>query len=269
MFELVFCLVQTPPVASVGGSIGNRAAAVAGMVVLGLLGLAVWGLVNYRKRRLQNTVEAQFKDFRDRAVALMDQLDGLRERHKTLPATDPDFTVAMSGATLDVYKEVSREIDSLWERWLKVMEIWEQAQWRIRTGTGLGAKPTEEAQKLLGGAEIDELVRKSSSCKEQLDRLNQGHERAREHLKAARLELAAIQSAISKGTGVLFPSDPHHSEVEAAERAVYRGRADDRGGPDRGRRINRPSSARTVGDEWPTRRPAGLARRLGPVVLHD
>src|SRR5208283_4247604 len=209
MLEIVFCQVQTAPVPPLGGPLDSRAASLAAMVVLGLLGLAAFGLIYYRKRRLQHTVEAQFKDFRERAVALMDQLDGLRQRHKTLPATDPDFTVAMSGATLALYNEVSRDLDSLWERWLKVMEIWEQAQWRIRAGSGLGVKPTEEARKLLGGGEIDELVRQSSSCRRRLDRL-----------KAAREELAAIQSAISKGTGVLLPSDPHHGEIEAAEQAL-------------------------------------------------
>ena len=130
MLELVFCQVQTSPVPLLGGPIDSRAASLAAMVVLGLLGLAAFGLIYYRKRRLQHTVEAQFKDFRERAVALMDQLDGLRQRHKTLPATDPDFTVAMSVATLALYNEVSRDLDSLWERWLKVMEIWEQAQRR-------------------------------------------------------------------------------------------------------------------------------------------
>ena len=219
MLELVFCQVQTSPVAPLGGPIDSRSVSLATMVVLGLLGLAAFGLIYYRKRRLQNTVEAQFKDFRKRAVALMDQLDGLRQRHKTLP-TDPDFTVAMSGATLALYNEVSRDLDSLWERWLKVMEIWEQAQSRIRAGSGLGIKPTEEARKLLGGGEIDELVRQSNSCRQRLDRLNLGHEQAREHLKATREELAAIQSALSKGTGVLLPSDPHHGGIEAAEQAL-------------------------------------------------
>ena len=132
MLQLVFCQVQTASVRPSGGPFDNRGAFLAAMVVLGLLGLAAFGLIYYRKRRLQNNVEAQFKNFRERAVALMDQLDGLRQRHKTLAATDPDFTVAMSGATLVLYNEVSRDLDSLWERWLKVMEIWEQAQWRIR-----------------------------------------------------------------------------------------------------------------------------------------
>jgi hypothetical protein len=39
-------------------------------------------------------------------------------------------------------------------------------------------------------------------------------------LKAAREKLAAVQSAISKGTGVLVPSDPYHSEIQAAEQTL-------------------------------------------------
>ena len=196
MRELVLCQVQTAPV-SVSGPFFSRSEALAVMVVLGLLGLAVFGLTYYRKRRLQNTVQAQFKEFRERAVALMDQLDGLRQRHRTLPATDPDFTVAMSGATLALYNEVNHDLDSLWDRWLKVMEIWSRRKGEF-AGSGLGVKPAEEARKLLGGGEIDELVRQSSSCKQRLDRLNQGHEQAREHLKAARDELAAIRVRSAK-----------------------------------------------------------------------
>jgi hypothetical protein len=220
MLEILICQMQAEPIRLIEKPLGHRAIALAAMVLFSVIGLTAIGLIYYRRLRLQSSVESQFKTFRERAVALMDELDGLRQRHKTLPKTDPDFTVAMTGATLALYDRVNHDLDRLWERWLKVMEIWEQAQWRIRAGSGLGVKPTEEAQKLLAGGEIDELVRQSSSCKARLDQLNEGHERAREELKAARLELAAIQSAITKGTGVLLPSDPNHGEVAAAEEAL-------------------------------------------------
>ena len=149
------------------------------MLVLGLAGLVALGVLYYRKRHLQTDVEERFKAFRQQAVQLMDQLDALRKRHKSLPATDPDFTVPMQGATLALYSEVNRDLDGLWDRWLAVMEIWDQAQRRIREGSGLALKPTEEARKLLEGGEIDDLVRQSTSCKDRLDRLNQAHEQAR------------------------------------------------------------------------------------------
>jgi hypothetical protein len=169
---------------------------------------------------LQTTVEERFKTFRQKAVALMDELDALRKRHKTLPATDPDFKVPMEGATEALYTEVNRDLDVLWERWLSVMEIWDQAQKRIRAGSGLALQPTEEARKLLEGNEIDELAKQATSCKERLDWLNHAHEQAREDLAAVRAELAAIHGSVSEGTGVLLPSDPHHREIEAAETAL-------------------------------------------------
>jgi hypothetical protein len=217
---LVLAQLQDPTLSLQGGWADSRHTLLLSMLFLGLLGLAAFGLLYYRKRNLQTTVEDRFKAFRQHAVALMDELDALRKRHTTLPATDPDFTVPMQGATLALYSEVNRDLDGLWERWLSVMEIWDQAQRRIRTGSGLAIKPTEEARRLLEGGEIDDLVRRSTSCKERLDQLNEAHEQAREDLAAARAELAAIQSSVSKGTGVLLPSDPHHREVAAAETAM-------------------------------------------------
>ena len=83
------------------------------MAILALLGVAALGLLYYRKRQLQGAVEGQFKGFREKAVALMDQLDALRQRHKTLPSTDPDFTAPMSGATLALYNAVEADLNGL------------------------------------------------------------------------------------------------------------------------------------------------------------
>jgi hypothetical protein len=83
------------------------------MAILVLLGAAALGLLYYRKRQLQGAVEVQFKGFREQAVALMDQLDALRRRHKTLPSTDPDFTAPMSGATLALYNAVEADLNGL------------------------------------------------------------------------------------------------------------------------------------------------------------
>src|ERR1700678_2400277 len=97
------------------------------MAFLILLGVAALGVLYYRKRQLQGTVEGQFKGFREKAVALMDQLDALRRRHETLASADPDFTEPMAGATLALYNAVEADLNGLWERWLKVMELWDRA----------------------------------------------------------------------------------------------------------------------------------------------
>jgi hypothetical protein len=90
----------------------------------------------------------------------------------------------------------------------------------VRADSGLTLRPTEEARALLEGSEIDLLVKQSTFCKERLDRLNQAHEHAREALASVHAQLASVQHEVSKGTGVLLPSDPHHREIEAAERAL-------------------------------------------------
>ena len=184
---------------------------------LGLGGLAALVLLYYRKRHLQGTVAEQFKGFREKAVALMDQLDGLRQRHKTLPATDPDFTAPLSGATLALYNEVEADLNGLWDRWLKAMEVWDQAQKLIRAGSGLAIKQAEEARKLLEEGDIDELIRQSNSCKERLDRLNRGHEQARDALKAGQRELAALRKSFDQSAEAGLSTVSNPKEIATAE----------------------------------------------------
>ena len=202
---------------------------------LGLGGLAALGLLYYRKRHLQGVVAEQFQGFREKAVALMDQLDGLRQRHKTLPATDPDFTAPLSGATLALYNEVEADLNRLWDRWLKAMEVWDQAQKLIRAGSGLAIKQAEEARKLLEEGDIDELIRQSNSCKERLDRLNRGHEQARARLegRSARVGRAAeVVRPVRRGRPLdRFPPEGGRDGRDDADH----GRGDDPGRPDRRR----------------------------------
>jgi hypothetical protein len=187
------------------------------MAILVLLGSAALGRLYYRKRQLQDAVEGQFKGFREKAVALMDQLDALRRRHETLPSTDPDFTEPMAGATLALYNAVKTDLNGLWERWLKIMELWDRAQKLVRSGSGLAVREAEEARKLLEKGDIDELLRQSGSCKDRLDRLNRGHEQAREARDAGREELAVLRKSLSQGTGVLVPSDPQYAQITKVE----------------------------------------------------
>ncbi len=187
------------------------------MAILVLLGVAALGFLYYRRRQLQVAVEGEFKGFREKAVALMDQLDALRQRHKTLPLTDPDFTAPMSGATLALYNAVEADLNGLWDRWLKVMELWDHAQKLVRSGSGLAVRQAEEARKLLDQGNVDELLRRSASCKERLDRLNQGHEQARDALRIGREELASMRDSRGEGDGLRLPSDPRHDAIAKAE----------------------------------------------------
>ena len=81
-------------------------------VVLGLLGLAAFGCFTTASGTFRPRWKTDSRPFASRPSRLMDQLDALRKRHKTLPATDPDFTVPMQGATLALYGEVNRDLDA-------------------------------------------------------------------------------------------------------------------------------------------------------------
>jgi len=122
------------------------------VIVLGVLGLL--GLFWLRKRHLQRKFDRQFKGFREQAVALMDKLDALRQRHKTLPSTDPDYTQPLAGATLALYNEVETDLNGLWEHWLRVMAVWDQAQALVRPGSGLAVAKTEGQQADRTGGEF-------------------------------------------------------------------------------------------------------------------
>jgi hypothetical protein len=187
------------------------------MVVLVLLGAAALGRLYRRKRQLQGAVEQQFQVFREKAVALMDQLDALRQRHRTLPSTDPDFTAPMSGATLAFYHSVEADLNVLWERWLRLMELWDQAQNLIRSSSGLAVRQAEEARKLPDQGHADELLHHSARCKEHLDRLNGAHELARASLEAGRKELDELRRSIEEGTRGLSPSDSRGDEIARLE----------------------------------------------------
>ncbi|MFO0888338.1 MAG: hypothetical protein U0790_04225 [Isosphaeraceae bacterium] len=187
-------------------------------VVLAALAALAW--VFYRRRELHRVVREQFRTFRERAVILMDELDSLRQRHKTMTSTDPDFEVPMAGATRQRYDRINEDLDQLWDRWLRVMEIWNRAQERLAAGPGFSGGATEEARSLLEGGEIEDLVLETDHCRKELDRLNQAHERARSELHDVREELASVQHEITQGTGVLLPSDRHHLALQEAERSL-------------------------------------------------
>ena len=141
-----------------------------GLATLGAVGLFV--LLWLRKRHLQVRFDRQFKGFRDQAVTLMDQVDALRQRHKGLTATAPEYTQPMAGATLALYQAVQNDLSGLWDRWLHVMDVWNQAQTLVRAGSGLAGAKIGEARKLIEReGNFQELIGQCGACAERLDRL--------------------------------------------------------------------------------------------------
>ena len=97
------------------------------------------------------------------------------------------------------------------------MELWDRAQELVRSGSGLAFRNAEEARRLMARGGVDDLLRQSAFCKERLDRLNRGHELARESLEAGRAELRELKSSMGGGTGVLLPTDPHADQISRIE----------------------------------------------------
>lgn len=196
--------------------LGGLAGAVASILAM------LW----YRRRRAQRALDVLFKDFRQHAVGLMERLDALRERHKTLAAADPDFTAPMAGSTLALFQAVEADLNRLWDRWLRLMEAWEQAQGRARLGSTFNARAFDEARALLKQeGDFAQITGEVESCRERLDRLNQAHERARAELEAAaaatrqlRGSLDAIRSAGLPPAAFLeaiSPSETLRAQAEA------------------------------------------------------
>jgi hypothetical protein len=191
------------------------------LTVLGLLALAVLGvlgLMRLWRHTLQVRFDRKFKGFREKAVGLMDRLDALRQRHKSLLTTDPDYTQPLAGDTLSLYKEVQRDLNGLWEHWLRIMEVWDQAQRLVRAGSGLAVAKTEEARALIEKeGDFDALLRTCGSCAERLDRLTQAHEQARADARSARDEAAALRKALDALGAAGLPTDASRSELAKLE----------------------------------------------------
>jgi len=190
------------------------------IVVFGALGLAALIALYRRNRQVRLSAEEQFRAFREQAVGLMDQIDALRKRHKSLPETDPDFVEPMAGATLALYERVAGDLDRLWERWLAVMEVWNRAEERLKSSSTFSARPSEEARQLLAAGRLEELLRDSSACKAELDRLNLAHEVAAKALKDARREAASAARGLHRGGPSGGEADLYAREFKAVDREL-------------------------------------------------
>lgn len=190
------------------------------IVLFGGLGLIALLLLYRRNAQIREAAEGQFKEFRERAVALMDQIDALRGRHKTLPETDPDFTAPMTGATRKLYDRIAADLDQLWERWLAVMEHWNRAEQRMKSASTFSAAPSEEARAIIEGSRLEDLLLESGRCKEELDRLNLAHEVATKALRDARRESASLARAVGSDGRSGGEADLYARELRRIDREL-------------------------------------------------
>lgn len=154
---------------------------------LGLASLAALGAVTTffvqraRHERRLAAAKQKLAAFKSEVVALSDLLDSQQERHRMLPHSDPDFKTPMEGLTRSAYDNVQSALRRYRERWLGLMDVWEQAEERIGKETFLGTAEAEKAIELLDSAQArPPLADVAGECSAPLDALEQAHEKARE-----------------------------------------------------------------------------------------
>jgi uncharacterized membrane protein YgcG len=209
--------------------------AILGIVILVL---AIRRLMHvWMKRRVARELEA----FKQQVVQLSDQLDLLKERHRLLPFTDTDFSEPMSGDTLALYNSVQEALGRYRERWLALMDAWEQAQTKLGAEQRLGTKLLREAGEALQKAAVtDELQAIQRDCAAPLDRLENAHEDAHATLAALETEKAKLEKQLAAIRDAALSTTPYQSAWDASVAAI-----------DSGRKLltTDPIRARTIFDE--------------------
>jgi hypothetical protein len=172
------------------------------MGLAALTGLGALGtFLLQRSRHERRVAEAKKKlaDFKSEVVSLSDLLDSQQERHRMLPHSDPDFRTPMQGLTRSAYDNVQAAIGRYRERWLGLMEVWEQAQERIDKEWFLGTSEVDEAIKLLDSAEArPPLADVAGECRAPLDALELAHEHAREIAAKLDADIATTGQRLEK-----------------------------------------------------------------------
>lgn len=180
------------------------------------VGLIIAGLIWLARHRTRNTVDAKIKEFKKKAVDVMDKLDALKERLKLLPKEDPDFKEPMSGATLGLYEETQQHLTGLWDRWLEVMDTLDKAQALAKKDSALGTEKLKEAEKLVSDSKIfEQIEEQSKACVASMDRLNQAHENARSVAEVVAGSQKEIRLKVEHVEKEGLPTVPYKPEIDA------------------------------------------------------
>src|SRR5262249_13743681 len=218
-------VLVVPPAPAVA-TLGRSFAAGVGLSLLVILAAVLGGfwLVHHRSR---GRLDQRIKEVRSRATDVMDRLDGLKERLKLLPASDPDFKTPMAGETAAFYDRLKEAVGKLWDRWLQVMESVERAQ-KLATGmtSPFKRKGMEDAEALLKQKGVfEEIEAGAQACAADMDRLNQAHEAARSELEAVGSAKPRVEAQIASIRKLGMPIAPYQDGLPAIAAEVDKARA--------------------------------------------
>ena len=207
---------QVQPAPAGAGSTSQRDIILALIGSLVAVGLIVAGLIWLARHRTRNAVDGKIKEFKKKAVDVMDKLDALKERLKLLPKQDPDFKEPMSGATLVLYEETQTHLTGLWDRWLEVMDTLDKAQALAQKDSALGTEKLKEAEKLVSDSHIfEQIEEQSKACVASMDRLNQAHENARSSAEVVAGSQKEIHERVEHVEKEGLPTVPYKPEIDA------------------------------------------------------
>lgn len=176
----------------------------------------IWALVQTLRNQARRSAEEKLKSFREQATVTMERLDALKERHKLLPVADTDFQQPMAGATLDLYKSVEDRLRSLWDRWLKQMEVLDQAQKLMARGSGAGVNAMKKVEEMLAAAgKFEEQQQQEAALLADLDRLNQAHEQAGAARDALAAQTAELEARLQTLAAAGIPVEPYGADRQA------------------------------------------------------
>ncbi len=185
-----------------------------GLSVLGAVTLTGGGLRLVHAFR-QRSAMKQLKLFKGQVVELSDSLDALKERHKQLPFTDPDFKSPMTGETLALYQAAQEALGRYRERWLTLMDAWDRAQAEIEAEAPFGTRRLCAARKILAEAAVpDEMHAIGRECAEPLDRLEQAHEKAAALQVEIDKENNRLTEQLAKIQSANLSSLPYQADLE-------------------------------------------------------
>lgn len=143
--------------------------------IAAIVTLAIWLLHAYTV----STCRKELRAYKEQVVNISDKIDALKERHKLLPQLDQDFTVPMSGETLATYNAIAERLDHHRQGWLKLMDVWEQAQTLLNSEWLFGSRRARAARRHLRGAAAPTVFATVlDDCEAPLDRIEQAHAQA-------------------------------------------------------------------------------------------
>lgn len=201
------------------------------LTILAVPVLLVSAILAWLGRSARRRYESEVKAFKEKSVTAVDRIDALKERHKLLPFTDPDYKEPMTGATQTQYAQVQDDLRRHYDAWLAMMETLEKAQSLVAAPGGKRRKTFDQAADLLKNAgTFSELESRLAECAAGLDRLERAHEVTDAALAKAEAAGRDLDAALPKLEEVDLPTGPFlpaRNEVAKALETARAGRVAD------------------------------------------